>query len=226
MKNFAVLLAGGSGKRTEKDTPKAFLKINDLYLLEYSLLEFSKSRNIDHIILVVPEEYLGLTTKIIQDKQYSKVMHIISGGNSRFESSYRGIKKIEAQEAQVLIHDTARPFVSQEIINSCIKKLQNFDAVNTLAPLSDSLVLMKDKQISQTLDRNAYRQVQTPQAFRLTSILKAHEQALINGDQDITDDYQLVLKYQTGRCSWIDGDSMNFKITYAADLNMAEKLSR
>ena len=223
LKNYALILAAGSGKRVKEDIPKAFLKLNHLYILEYSILAFSSVKDIHHIILIVPEAFIGITKQFILDKKYTKVIKVLGGGKSRFESSKLGITAISDLNAKVLIHDAARPFVSERIITDCLLKLQSKEAVNVLTPLTDTVVRMNGLEISKTVDREAYRQSQTPQGFYLHCIKEAHKLAEENTRKEITDDFGLVLKYKTGSHSWINGDSMNFKITYSDDLEFAKK---
>lgn len=222
--NYAMILAGGSGSRLENKIPKAFIKINHRYLLEYSLIQFNLHSQIDKIILVVPQDYLVLTQKIVKENSYQKVIHIVMGGPSRFDSSRNGLRNIEDLESRVLIHDAARPFISESIISNCLKNLKYSEAVNVLAPISDTLVELDQHKIQKAIDRNNIRQVQTPQGFIVKSIKKAQEMALNLPHQDISDDFNLVLKYQTGRTSWIEGSRMNFKITYPEDFRLAQAI--
>ena len=225
LKNYALVLAAGSGTRIKADLPKAFLKLNNLYLLEYSILTFSSIKDIHHIILVVPEAYIEITKQSVLDKKYSKVIKVVTGGKSRFESSKIGISSINDLNAKVLIHDAARPFVSERIIKDCLLKLQSHDAVNVLMPITDTVVRIKNDEIVETVDRELYRQTQTPQGFDLNCIKEAHKQAGEDLNKEITDDFGLVLRYKTGRCDWVNGDSMNFKITHTEDLELAKNIS-
>ncbi|MCK5774874.1 MAG: 2-C-methyl-D-erythritol 4-phosphate cytidylyltransferase [Bacteroidales bacterium] len=225
LKNYALILAAGTGSRIMKSTPKAFLKLNNLYVLEYSILVFSSVKDIDHIILVVPKAFIEITKQFIRDKKYSKVIKVINGGESRFESSKIGISSISDLNAKVLIHDAARPFVSEKIIKDCLLKLQSNEAVNVMTPITDTVVRIDEDEITETVDRALYRQTQTPQGFDLNCIKEAHKQAEKHLHKEITDDFGLVLRYKTGRCDWVNGDSMNFKITYNDDFELAKNIS-
>ena len=225
LKNYALVLAAGSGTRIKADLPKAFLKLNNLYILEYSILTFSSIKDLDHIILIVPEAFIGITKQFVLKKKYSKVIKVVAGGKSRFESSKIGISAISDLNAKVLIHDAARPFVSERIIKDCLLKLQSYEAVNVLMPITDTVVRIEENVIAETVDRTLYRQTQTPQGFDLNCIKEAHKQAGENLNKEITDDFGLVLRYKTGRCDWVNGDSMNFKITYSDDFELAKNLA-
>ncbi|NPD45701.1 MULTISPECIES: 2-C-methyl-D-erythritol 4-phosphate cytidylyltransferase [unclassified Lentimicrobium] len=224
MKNYALILAGGSGNRMQEETPKAFLEINQKYLIEYSILKFSEHPQIDKIILVVPKDYLKITEELVKNKKYQKVSAVKQGGTSRFESSRIAVNTVEEDQSKVLIHDAARPFITHKIISQCLESLEQFDALNLLSPISDTLIQLQDNQIIGNVDRALYRQAQTPQSFQLNTIKKTHEAALSDDIETITDDFNLVLKYQTGTCSWVEGNRMNFKITYPEDLELARLL--
>lgn len=224
MKNYALILAGGSGNRMKEETPKAFIKINQKYLIEYSIEKFSNHPDIDHIILVVPKDYYTLSNSLIKDYKYPKVQDIKSGGNTRFDSSMIGINSICEQEAKVLIHDAARPFLTANIISDCIIKLNDFDALNLLSPVTDTLVEIQENKVLGNINRDHIRHAQTPQAFKLSAIKQAHQKAKQENPEHITDDFNLVLKYKTGTSSWLEGNRMNFKITYPEDLQIAKAL--
>ncbi len=222
LKNYAIILGGGSGSRMQKDLPKAFLKINHKYLIEYSILAFDIHPKIDELILVVPESYMDTALKLV--KNNNKTISVCSGGNSRFESCKKGVAQILETEAQVLIHDAARPFLSQKLISNSLTALRNHDAVNILIPLKDSLVHFDEQNNLIPVKREDYKQAQTPQSFKLSCIKKAHQLATIDHLKSITDDFNLVLKYKAGSTTWIHGEPTNMKITYADDLKTAEKL--
>ncbi len=224
MKNYALILAGGSGNRMQEEIPKAFLEINQKYLIEYSILKFSNHPQIDHVILVVPKAYLEITEELVKNKNYQKVRVVKQGGPSRFESSRIAVNEVREENAKVLIHDAARPFLTEKIISENIEKLDHFDALNLLSPISDTLIALEGNKITGNVNRELYRQAQTPQSFQIKAIKAAHQKALSENAETITDDFNLVLKFQTGTSSWIEGNRMNFKITYPEDLELARLL--
>ena len=206
-----------------QEIPKSFLDIHQKYLIEYSIIQFEKSELIHEIILVVPLNYLKISEDAIQSK-YPKIKKVLRGGTSRYESSCVGVNAVGQDTAKVLIHDAARPFLTQTMIEESIRALDQFDAINILAPVSDTLVQLKDQKFSHLLDRSQIRKAQTPQSFKLSSIKKAQQLAKDTPIEEITDDFGLVIKHQTGTHSWIEGSQMNFKITYPEDLEFAQKL--
>lgn len=223
LKNIAIILAGGSGSRMNQEIPKAFLEVHSKYLIEYSIIQFQNNDLINEIILVVPHEYLRKSEELIKPK-YPKISKILQGGASRYESSCIGVNAVGQEEAKVLIHDAARPLLSRQMINESVEALDSYDAINILAPVSDTLVQLENNKFSHLIDRSQIRKVQTPQSFKLSSIKSAQELAKNTPPEQITDDFGLVIRHQTGTHSWIEGNQMNFKVTYPEDLKLVTQL--
>ncbi len=111
--NYGIILASGSGTRYSSDIPKQFVKIAGKTVLEHTIDIFEKNERIDNIILVITPEYRHFAEEIILKNKFKKIIKILNGGNTRKESSYIGISSIVEKEANVIIHDCARPFLSQ-----------------------------------------------------------------------------------------------------------------
>ena len=219
MKNYAVILASGSGSRMGSDIPKQFLKIKDKTILEYSIEAFELSKSIDYIVLVITSEYKAMAEKIISENNYKKVSKVLCGGKERKDSSFIGINSIEETEANVLIHDCARPLVSQNIIENCIKALEANNAVCTAIPSSDTILEVQNGTIKNIPDRKTLMRAQTPQGFKLSLIKKAHE--LSKNDVEFTDDCGLVIKHNLSDIAIVEGSQENIKITYPNDISFA-----
>ena len=224
MKNYAIILASGQGKRYGADIPKQFVKIAGKTVLEYTIEVFEKSSHIDEIILVITPEYRNLAQNIISDNNYKKVNKILNGGAIRKESSYIGVCAIEDDEANVLIHDCARPFLSQKIISDCIEALDEHNAVAVAIPATDTILEAKDGMVNSILDRSKLMCVQTPQCFKLSLIKKAHK--LAKDDNNFTDDCGLIVKYNLSDVYIVQGSYQNIKITHKSDLYFMEALLR
>lgn len=221
MKTFAIILASGKGSRFGSEIPKQFLKIKEKTILEYSIEAFENSALIDEIIVVITPEYRQIGEKIISDNGYKKVAAVLDGGKLRKDSSCIGINLIREKEAKVLIHDCARPFVSQEIIEECAIKLDANDAVCTAIPSSDTILFVKNNIIEAVPARDNLMRAQTPQGFKLSLIKKAHE--LAKNDENFTDDCGLVIKYNLADVCIAKGSEKNIKITYPQDITVAQK---
>ena len=218
--NIAIILASGTGSRAKSEIPKQFVEIQGKTILEHSIIAFNKNENIDEIMVVVHPQYRELAKKIIS--KYKKVKYLIDGGEIRKDSSYNGVMALKYNEANVLIHDCARPFVTQKIINSCICALNNHNAVGVAIPARDTIIEVKDNIITNIPNRANLASIQTPQCFKLSLIKKAHE--LSENDTNFTDDCGLILKHNLADIFIVDGDNKNFKITYSEDFLVANEI--
>ncbi len=221
MKNYAIILASGKGSRFGSDIPKQFMEINDKTIFEYSIEAFENAPLIDEIIVVITPEYRSIGEKIITKNNYKKISLLLDGGKLRKDSSYIGVNAILDNEAKVLIHDCARPFVSAKIIEECITKLDEYDAVCTAVPSTDTILSVKDDVIENIPERKNVMRAQTPQGFKLSLIKKAH--GIAKNDENFTDDCGLVVRYNLSPVGIVEGSEKNIKITYPEDIYVAQK---
>ncbi len=227
-KNLVILLAGGSGSRIDKETPKQFLNLAGKPILEHTLRRFQEHENIHDVILVTNPEYLEKTREVVRESGCTKVSKILAGGAARQDSSRNGVMAVEEGAYEnVLIHDAARPFVSHDIIDRILAALETHEAVNVGIPSADTLVEMDEKGFIKAVpDRARFRRVQTPQAFKLKLIRRAHTLALERGLSSATDDCGLILRMDLAPVFVVEGSITNIKITYPSDLPIAEKILR
>ena len=224
MKTYAIILASGKGERTGLDIPKQFVKIAGKTVLEHTINTFDKHTGIDEIIIVSNPDYISLTEDIIKRNDYKKVKKILAGGKTRRESSYIGVSSIEEENGKVLIHDAVRPFLQSKIIDECISALDSYKAVDVAINSADTIVKVDNKNIIEEIPERKYlKRGQTPQAFELQLIRKAHELAN-NNNITVTDDCGLIVKLKLADVYVINGDDFNRKITYPIDVAIADKL--
>ena len=222
MKNYGIVLASGTGSRYSSDIPKQFIKIAGKTVLEHTIEIFEKSNNIDETILVITPDYRHIAENLLLKNNYKKVIKLLNGGATRKESSYIGITSINDDEANVIIHDCARPFLSEKIIYNCVKALQQYDAVDVAIPSADTIIKVHDNIIDSIPDRSELQRGQTPQCFKLSLIKRAHE--LSKNDNNFTDDCGLIVKYNLAKVFVVEGSGENIKITYPEDIFMADRL--
>ena len=224
-KIYVIILASGIGKRIRHHSlPKQFLKLAGKTVIEHTIEAFEKNKLVDEIIIVNHPNYRNYLENIISRRKFLKISKILNGGKTRTESSYIGTSSISGKDGIALIHDAVRPFVSQSIINNCIRDAKKYGAVDVAIPSADTLIKVTDKQtIERVPDRSRYMRGQTPQAFRLNIINKAHQNALRDNYYS-TDDCSLVLKYGLSEVSIVAGEKQNIKITYAEDIFLADKI--
>lgn len=214
MQNIALIVAGGTGSRMNTDTPKQYLELGQKTVLEWTIDAFINHPNIDAIKVVINIDHLSEYKKI--SAKYDLLPHSI-GGKDRQESVSNGLNDlIEFKPKNVLIHDAARPFISNNIISTIIEKLKYHEVVDVTTPVIDT-TRTKDGNL---VDRNSLKLAQTPQSFRFEVIRKLHNNYL--GSQS-TDDITLALKANLNIAE-IEGEKMNFKITNNDDFAMAQAL--
>lgn len=219
MKNIALILASGTGSRSGLDIPKQFYEIGGKTLLEYSISAFEKVSLIDEIIVVANPDFVEKTKKLAGNYR------VIVGGETRQESSYNGVMSIDKDyDANVLIHDAVRAFVTPEIISTCIEALNKHKAVCVAAETSDTILEVNSEgKIISVPNRKSLKLAQTPQCFRLGLIKKAHTLAK-EQNITVTDDCGLVLANNLADIYVVNGSSTNKKITYPEDLKFAQWL--
>jgi 2-C-methyl-D-erythritol 4-phosphate cytidylyltransferase len=218
----ALIAAAGKGTRIGGVCSKQFIQLGDRPMLAYSLVAFETHEQVDHIFLVVCQDDFDFCRKDILAKLNLKTpVTLVAGGLERQDSVYRGLRAIPEQKGLVLIHDGARPFISQDLISACIHGARRWKACVPAVAATDTLKQVDQRGIIQaTIERGAIRLAQTPQVFELPLIREAHERALRFGWQ-FTDDAAVV-----ERCGFevrvIDGSPENIKITLPLDLLWAE----
>lgn len=228
MKNVAVVLAAGKGRRAGLECPKQFLTLDGQYLLEYSVDAFHRNRLIDEIVIVVSEEYIPLVTELKERNQWSGVKHIICGGEERYHSTLAAVDVYSHQEdCNFYIHDAARPLVSDQIITNCVHAMERYSAADVAIPVADTIVESNDNgtTMNRLLNRDMLYSEQTPQAFRRSILEQAYRLALEDPLFHSTDDCGTVMRYLPHiPIAIIPGESTNIKVTYPGDIAIVEWL--
>jgi 2-C-methyl-D-erythritol 4-phosphate cytidylyltransferase len=221
----AVVLGGGVGTRFGAARPKQLLTLGGKTLVEHCVAAFAAAPAVDEILLVMPAAYHAEAKKLVGDQ----VSAIIEGGVTRSDSvrnalAYLG-ERYQPAETGVLIHDAARPLVSQPIIAACAAALAEHEAIGTAVPTSDTILVVGDGTISHIPPRETLYRAQTPQCFRLDVIARAHALAAADPDFAPTDDCGVVLRYLPDiPVHVVPGSESNIKVTYPSDLAVAEAL--
>jgi 2-C-methyl-D-erythritol 4-phosphate cytidylyltransferase len=205
------------------ELPKQFIEIKKKPLLVYTLEKFEKCNLIDEIILVVPDEYVGLTSyQVVDVFDFGKIRKIVSGGKERQDSVHKALLSLPGNTDIVTIHDGVRPFVSMEKIVKSIEMCQKDRAVILALPINETVKRVEDEVIITTLDREKLWVAQTPQTFEYKLILEAYKKA----EQDDfigTDDSSLVERLGF-KVKVLEGEYENIKITTPEDLVLAERI--
>ena len=219
----AIIAAGGRGERVGGSLPKQFIEIKKKPLLVYTVENFEKCERIDEIVLVVPEEYVGLSSyQIVDVFNFRKIRKIISGGKERRDSVYKALLSLPGNTDIVTIHDGVRPFISIEKIIKSIEMCKEDKAVILALPINETVKRVEDRFVITTLDREKLWVAQTPQTFEYKLILEAYKKAMEDGFIG-TDDSSLVERLGF-KVKILEGNYENIKITTPEDLALAERM--
>ena len=223
--NTAIIVAGGKGKRMHKRINKIFLLLNKEPIIFHTLNTFQNCKNIDKIILVIRPEDKNKFQSIIKSNKFNKVEKVVDGGIERQDSVYNGIKAIDkaGNEDIILIHNAVNPFVDEATINNCISATKKYGAAVVGFPAKDTIKVVDEGFVRQTIDRKLLWQVQTPQAMKYFLAKNAFERAYKEKFYG-TDDVSLVERLG-GSVKIVYCPRENIKITDPYDLAYANKLT-
>ena len=227
--NIALILAAGTGSRMgNADKPKQFLPIYGKPLMVHTIEVFEMNPSVDAIVISTNEEFIDDVKVMCKQYDLSKVKAVVAGGATRQISVFNGLKGVQSIGAKdddiVIIHDSARPLISQKIINDNIEACKKYGAVDTVIKATDTIVKsVEGEKIDDIPLRKELYQGQTPQTFKLSIIIDAHNNATKKAIPNVTDDTKLVL-LQGIDVHLVEGDKLNFKITTFDDLMMLKAL--
>ena len=204
MKVSAILACAGKGERAGLNQNKILYNIDGENCLQKCLRTFARA-GVNQIIVTASEQDFNEISSICEGQA-----SVVLGGNTRTQSVKNALKKVDGDI--VLIHDGARPFVSEKLILDCIQGANNFGGVIPVIPTSDTVVNCEE-QVTDYLGKGGLFMVQTPQAFNTDIIKKAYEFA---GDTAFNDDGEVYKNY-TGNLHYVLGESTNKKLTFNQD---------
>lgn len=221
--NGVVIVAAGTGSRMNMGINKQFIKLEGKEIIAYTIEKFYNNSNIEDIVVVVKEDESEFFKKEILDKYNFKNIKIAYGGKERQDSVYNGLKLLDEKCDVVLIHDGARPFVSDKIIDKSIEEAKEHKAIVVGVPVKDTIkVIDNDKNIVDTPNRSVLWAVQTPQTFDYNILIDAYKDAFKNKFYG-TDDAMLVERIGY-KVKMLEGSYNNIKITTQEDLNIGSQI--
>lgn len=228
VKTSAIVLAAGQGKRMNSKIQKQYLLLREKPVLYYTLRAFQDSGVIDEIILVTgSEEVEYCKDEFVKKYGFDKIRAVVPGGKERYHSVAEGLGQVRGE--YVFIHDGARPFLSEDVIERTYRCAVKEGACIAAVPVKDTIKLAdEEKFVKATLPRQSVWSVQTPQVFRKELIREAYE-SLIREEEDlfsrgiqITDDAMVVETFTGHPVKIVEGSYRNIKITTPEDLKTAE----
>ncbi|MCR4853254.1 MAG: 2-C-methyl-D-erythritol 4-phosphate cytidylyltransferase [Prevotella sp.] len=227
MSDYAIILAGGKGLRMGADVPKQFLPVGGLPILMRTIRRFREYSSRLHIILVLPLEQQEYWRELCEKYHFDEKYDVTTGGETRFHSIVNGLKLIpDDADGVVSVHDGVRPFPSVEVIGQCYKTARRTGTAVPVVPVVETVRHLSDAASpdamshSETVPRDEYRLVQTPQAFDIQLHKKAYRQPF---SKAFTDDASVV-EAMGHAITLVEGNRENIKITTPFDIIVAEAI--
>jgi 2-C-methyl-D-erythritol 4-phosphate cytidylyltransferase len=212
---WAILVAAGRGERLGDERPKAFARLGERVLLAESLERLDGSGWVDAIVVVAPPEWEEAVIVLAEELAAGKVAASVTGGATRADSVRAGLAEVPEDAAVVLVHDAARPLLSDDVIERVLQPLgEGFDGAVPGLPVADTVKRVQGGVVVETLDRTELAAVQTPQAFVAATL----RSALARDDSSRATDCASAVEAAGGRVKVVEGDPRLLKITTPADL--------
>jgi 2-C-methyl-D-erythritol 4-phosphate cytidylyltransferase len=216
MSVWALLVAAGAGDRLGKDRPKAFVGLGELPLLAEPLRRLDDSGWIDAIVVAVPSGWEEPAILLAEELSATKVVAAVTGGSTRAESVRAALAEVTDDALVVLVHDAARPLVTDAVIERVLGPLsQGWDGVVPGLAIADTVKTVDGDRIVGTLAREKLVAVQTPQAFPAATLREAY-----SGDLTDATDCASLVEARGGRVTWVEGDPKLLKVTTRTDLEL------
>lgn len=221
MRYEVVIPAAGKGKRMKAGMNKQLMELQNEPLIVRTLKVFENDEWCRGITVVINEAERTQFEQLFSRFHIKKITAIVGGGKERQHSVYNGLRAIKNSDI-VLIHDGARPFVTIELIHQLVNEAKEHGAAIPAVRVKDTVKKVRDQFVEETVERSSLWAVQTPQAFHVSLVLRAHEQAQKDGYIG-TDDASLVERIG-GKVKIVEGDYRNIKLTTPDDLLFAEAI--
>jgi len=216
MSVWAILAAAGRGDRLGLDRPKAFAPLNDRPLIAESLERLDASEWIEGIVVAAPPEWEEPCILVAEEVAAGKVAATVTGGESRSESVRNALAEVPEDASVVLVHDAARPLVTEEVIERVVTALgDGWDGAVPALPVADTVKRVDGEAVAETLDREGLVSVQTPQAF-VASVLRD----ALAGDVVPAGDCASLVEARGGRVRVVEGARHLLKVTDSVDLEL------
>ncbi|MEF9940849.1 MAG: IspD/TarI family cytidylyltransferase [Lachnospiraceae bacterium] len=225
--NIALIIAGGNGQRMNQEIPKQFINIDNRPVIIYTLEAFQKHPSIDVIEVVCLEGWTEIVRAYAKQFNITKLHHVVIGGKNGQESIRNGLLALQqefSEEDVVLVHDAIRPMVSEEIISDCIQKCKAYGTAIAAVPCNTAMLVTEDREYTTAYyDRDKLMSTQTPQAFFLGKLIKAHEEALKRGITNAVASCTMMLELGE-TLHFSIGSEKNIKLTTTGDLEIFRAL--
>lgn len=226
--NIAIILSGGVGSRMGLDIPKQYIEVDHQPIISYCLQSFFQNELTDAVVIGVADEWKEYVELQVEKLKPHKPVFYASPGETRQYSIYNALKVVKEngfeEQSLVIIHDAARPLVSNELINRCYEACNRADGSMPVIAVKDTTYYSEDgKSITSLLDRNKLWAGQAPEAFVFGKYYKVHEK--MNREELLNINGSSEIAFKNGmKVEMVEGDPMNFKITTPEDLSNFESI--
>lgn len=218
----ALVAAAGGSSRMGEGANKLLEPLDGVPVLARTLLALQQSRRVDAIVVAAREEDIVPFSQLCRTYGISKCAKVIRGGESRTHSVLLAALESDEKTELLAVQDGARPLTTPELIDRVVEQAAKCNAAAPAIPVKDTVKIVRDGQVAETLDRSALAAVQTPQVFQ-ASLLKAALQSALEAGAETTDDCAAVERL--GKTVYlVNGDEENLKITTPLDLLLAQAI--
>lgn len=229
--NIALIIAGGSGKRTQQDIPKQFININDKPILIYTLEGFQRHPEIDAIEVVCLKGWQQVLTAYARQYNITKLKGIVDGGETGQESIRNGVYELHEHYDPndiIIIHDGIRPLIDMEVVSDCIRLCKRHGNGVTSLPYNEQIFKTSDGlTTNEYIPRESLRRVQTPQAYILGKLYSSYKKAFEKKIGIYGSSYTNTMMVELGETLYFAaGSEKNLKITTLDDIKLFKALLR
>ncbi len=219
MKRYVIIVAGGSGKRMQSNTPKQFMPLSGKPVLMHSVQAFHDFDSSAEIIIALPADFFSWWEQLCNEYNFNVPHRLVTGGETRFHSVQNALQMV-SEKGIVAVHDAARPLVSAETITRTFEAAGKYGSSVPFIPLNDSIRFYNGHE-SRSLDRRKHVLVQTPQCFRSDVLITAYQ----TDPQPFFTDDASVVESAGFTVHLVVGNLENIKITTPSDFLIAETLA-
>jgi 2-C-methyl-D-erythritol 4-phosphate cytidylyltransferase len=221
-KAVALVPAAGSGTRMGGRQPKQYLVLGGAPILVHTLRALARCPSIEGAVVAVSEDRIDATQALLRRFRVPRLLAVVAGGEERQDSVRLGLETISSEAAWVVVHDAVRPMITPDLVERVLAAARIPGAATCGWPVRETVKMVRDFVVDQTLPRDGLWLTQTPQAFRRELLREAHDKAARQGFRG-TDDAMLVERLG-GRVAMVEGLARNIKITTPEDLKTARTL--
>lgn len=218
--NIAIIFAGGVGSRFKmSEKPKQFQQVDGKEILVHTLEKFQNTSDVDSIILVMVEDWIDYTNRLLDKYQLNKVKHIVPGGKTGQGSIFNGLDcayQNYPKDSIVLVHDGVRPIIDSTLIKKNIESVKKYGNAITVAPAIETVIALDDNKIKEVYDRSNCWHAKAPQSFVLQDLYSAHLKAQSENKFNFIDSAN-IMDYYGYDLHIVEGSSSNIKITTNKD---------